>query len=93
MVSTDRARESPRSPRTAAIDQVRQHRRLKGKTRRLEGVVAALQAHRRERVKSGLVPPPLDHALEDFTEQLAALRSQSDAVSAGRAQVPPSGVA
>jgi hypothetical protein len=85
MVGTTQPAESSTSSREAAgestIGQQLEHQRLVTKTRRLEGVVAALQTRRRERASSGAVPPALDQALDDFTRQLTVLRARTQALA------------
>jgi hypothetical protein len=48
----------------------------------VERVIGALEDRRRERALSGAIPPPLDQALEDFTQQLVTLRARADALDA-----------
>lgn len=54
------------------------HLRLTLRARRLEQVVAALHERRSDRAASGAVPPPLDLAIADFTNELATVRMRLD---------------
>jgi hypothetical protein len=58
---------------TLAADLDRQ--RTAHRARRMEQVLVALQVRRDERCLRGEVPPALDHAIRDFTEQLRRLEA------------------
>jgi hypothetical protein len=48
--------------------------RLAHRAHRVEQVLAALGERRRERARTGTVPPALSHAIDDFSHELARMR-------------------